>query len=161
MSNSSSTYLVLSQRYQWYRKYRTDKHSVKFWTTTVTLTLSKAVNSFHKKLQCTICTIKLSLVAKDTVEMIIFDYMSWHCDLDLEVSKNNLSAGQFGSWWCMLGYKILNHSEDIIWTNIHGCMNHCCDLDLEHIKAIFSQDTLTSIMIYHQSKFAHKRINSS
>ena len=51
VSSSISAHLVWFQRYQWYRKYRIDKDSIKFWMFTVTLTLTKAVNSSQKTLQ--------------------------------------------------------------------------------------------------------------
>ena len=49
ISNTSIlTHLVWLQRAQWCTKYRTNKHSVKFHTNAVTLTLNTAMQSFHK-----------------------------------------------------------------------------------------------------------------
>ena len=50
-------------------------------------------------------------------------------------------------WLMMLHYrtkfgnKMFCGSEDIIQTNIHWILNHCCDLDLRCSDQIFPQDT--------------------
>ena len=44
ISDSTQTRLVWLQRYQWYRKYRTDKHSLKSGT----LTMSTVIQPFTR-----------------------------------------------------------------------------------------------------------------
>lgn len=50
----------------------------------------------------------------------------------------------------MFGYKVLNHSEDLIWTIFNKVLNLDCDLDLEHSKAVFLRIPWLT-MRYHQS----------
>ena len=77
ISNSTSTHLVWFQSDQWYRKYRTDKHSVNLWTFDVVLPMNTAIQSFHKTLiyyhvlQLK-CGCKKDSSSEDKVETVIF-----------------------------------------------------------------------------------------
>ena len=47
----NTPHLVWLHTDQWYRRYRTDKHSIKIWTSALTLTLNTAIQHFHETLQ--------------------------------------------------------------------------------------------------------------
>ena len=89
--NSTPTHLVWLQRDHWYRKYRTDKHSVSL-TFAVTLILNTVIHSFYKTLWLMMKYHHLSLVAQGSpVQQIwsktsYFDYITPHCHYDLENS---------------------------------------------------------------------------
>ena len=105
INNSKSSLLVLLPRDQWYRRDRSHKDSLKFWTFTMALTLKKTIQFLRKTLLLTIIyhpittfgSKKISSSA-DMVETVISDYMSTHCDLDLKDSKP-IFLHDTGPWW--------------------------------------------------------------
>ena len=107
--NSVSTHIVWLQKCQRYRKYRTDKHSVRFWSITATLTMTTAIQSFQMLLRHhqTMFGGKRISSSEDIADTIIF-WMhepspwliadrSWS---SLTIAKQSF-AGNSGSWWCI------------------------------------------------------------
>ena len=104
----------------------------------------------------------------DMVETVILDYMSHHCDPELEDSKpiflhNTLAhddASPYQVWWQKIqqlrrGYCPGEHSLEL-WTFFFFYF------DLDHNRAIQSfHKTIQLMMICHQTKFSCKRISSS
>ena len=99
------------------------------------------------------------------VETVIFNYMSPHCDHELEDSKP-IFLHDTGPWWCIAIPNLVTDSsavEDILskWT-FTGILNLSCDLGLDHNRAIQSfHKTIQLMLMYHQTKFSCKKINSS
>ena len=135
------------------QKYLLDKHSLKAWTSDVTLTLNTAIQSFHKTLQLMMMYIhtKFGMMhthnmfgckrissSDDIVEPIIFDYMSpvtlilklahqsFHVTLQPTIIHHNTK----------FGYKRFCCAESIIEIFIKN-LNLWCDLDFEHSNLIF------------------------
>ena len=99
------------------------------------------------------------------VETVIFNYMSPHCDHELEDSKP-IFLHDTGPWWCIAIPNLVTDSsavEDILskWT-FTGILNLSCDLGLDHNRAIQSfHKTIQLMLMYHQTKFICTRISSS
>ena len=146
-SNSTSTQVPWLQRDQLHKKYRIIKDSMKFWTFTLSLTLTTAIQSLHKILQLMMMYHLIQFGCKrisSSVHMVVIFYcMSPHCDLELGDCKSFHMT-----LWPMtmhhltrFCYKRFRTSEIITWTNIKT-LNLCCDLDFDQNSQISSQTTL-------------------
>ena len=95
-SNSTYTRVVWFQIYQRDRKYKTHKHSIIFWIIIVTLALNTAIQSFHRTLRFMTMYYQTKLGCKritsseDTVEAIMSDSVSPHCDLYLDDTEQTI-----------------------------------------------------------------------
>ena len=91
--NSKSAHALWLPWDHWYRRYGIHKESIMFWTFTVTLTLKTTIQFLHKTFQLMMMYHLIKFGCRKTsssmhiAETVIFDYMSPHCDLELEDSK--------------------------------------------------------------------------
>ena len=119
------------------------KDWITFWTFTVTLTTS--IYFLHKTFQLMMMYRPIKLVCSkinssvDTVETVIFDYTSPHCDLELGDSKplflhDTLAqddASQYQVW--LQNVRQLSSRWTVTWN-----LNISCFPDLDHNRAIQS-----------------------
>ena len=128
----TSTQLVWLQRDQACSKYRTGKHSIKFWT----LTSNTAILSFDQYSHWWWCTIKLTLFAKGSAvqkRQPYFDYYDLTMTLT-ERQKTNLFSWHLW-WWITIpslvrrGCTVQKMSSRWTFSDI---LNLHFDLDHEH-----------------------------
>ena len=134
------------------RKYHPNKHSLTFWTFTVTLTLNAVIPFFHRTLQLMKLYYQTKFGCKknpssleDTTEIVIFQLYKpllwpWHW-----TQRTNFSAWHSGLWCCInipgLATKCCLAQKISSGQTFMNILNLRCDLDLECSNPIFPQDT--------------------
>ena len=103
----------------------------------------------------------------DMVDTVIFDQMTLAVTLNLKTANQSSSMTLWPLVICCITIPSLvtddSAAEEIssTWT-FTGILNHFCDLDHGHNRAIQSfHKTVLLMMMYHQTKFSCKKISSS
>ena len=150
------------------QRYCPGKHSLKFRTFTVTLTLNTAKQPFHKTLQLMNMHRQTKLVAPKNQQFRTYNRNShiWlyepkfsYCDLDRE-DRNP---------FFVCDALVYNVSPYRVWLQmVQRCVsskltltktfNLGCDIDLEHSSPTFSLDSSLLMMVYTQIEFGCKRL---
>ena len=130
------------------QRYRPGKHSLKFRTSTVTLTLNTAKQPFHKTLKHMHCETKLVPIDINSSEHILeivkislYEPKLGYCDLDFEDSKIQTQKG--------------SNERLFIFTRTHS-MHIFGEIPFLKIATNFSHS-----LAYHHTGFAYKRFSDS
>ena len=142
-NGEASLYQIWKQNVLWFIRHHLDKHSLAFWTFSVTLTLNTVIPFFHWTLQLMMLYYQTKLGCKptsslaDTTKIVILllykpSLWPWHWTqwTNFSVSIPGLATK------CSVVQKI---SSGKTFTNI---LNLCYNLDLERSNLIFKKDTL-------------------
>ena len=151
------------------RKYHLDKHSLTFWTFTVTLIMNAVIPFFHKTLWLMMLYYQTKFGWKptsrleDTTEIVIFwlyKPLLWPRHW---IQWTNFSARHSGLWCCITIPSLVTKCSAVQKISSRQTFTHifniCCDVDLKCIIQLFHR-TLWLMMLYYQTKFGCKWTSS-
>ena len=172
MIDSKSQDIVWLQRDKWYRRYKVHKDSIELWTFTVILTLKTAIWFLLKTPKIMMMYYQMSFNCKmisssaHMVETVIFDYMSPHCNPQLQdfkpVSLHTLwpkmihqhtkfgyrRFSSCGNW--ILDF-LLERGLSLVWfcKHIHWFTSGLCAISINTVHLVYKKK-LSWEQIFHQ-----------